>query len=208
MGRDGEIAWLIVWAAAEGRKMAKMIDKYLQVGKSTKNHVLGLLPIPTRLAVSRRVLPVAFPLALLLLAACSADIKVFPEIRQFPEQLEVLARGKIICDGDRRYLPRTVEEGRGGDDSLIIQYEYEELQGRPYKHKASEVTGRLELRSRGKVLKTYRATAMLIVAAEFSSETLSDMRRKGLFAVRDNIEAQMWDDREFLKRLVAEVSFF
>ena len=159
------------------------------------------------LCVFRQVLPVALALALPLIAACSADIKVFPEIRQFPEPLEVLARGKIVCDGDKKYLPRTVGEGRGGDDSLIIQYEYEESQGRPYLRKTSEVVGRLELRSRGKVLKTYRAIAMLIVDRELSSETLSDMRRRGLFAVRDNIEAQMWDDREVLKRLVAGVSF-
>ncbi len=124
--------------------------------------------MPAGLAVSRRVLPVVLALAIPLIAACSADIKVFPEIRQFPERLDVLARGKIVRDGDKKYLPRTVGGGRGGDDSLIIQYEYEELQGRPYKHKASEVVGRLELRSRGKVLKTYRATAMLIVASEFS----------------------------------------
>jgi glutamate synthase (NADPH) small chain len=30
-------ASLIVWAIAEGRKMAAGIDKYLQVGKSAKN---------------------------------------------------------------------------------------------------------------------------------------------------------------------------
>jgi hypothetical protein len=86
-----------------------------------------------------RVLPVALSLTLLLLVACSADIKVFPEIRQFPEHLEVLARGKIVCDGDKKYLPRTVGEGRGGDDSLIIQYEYEELEAAPRYQKASEI---------------------------------------------------------------------
>ena len=158
-------------------------------------------------SASRRVLPVVLALAMPLIAACAADLKVFPEINQFPEHLEVLARGKIVCDGDKKYLPRTVGEGRGGDDSLIIQYEYEEFQERPYKQKASEVVGRLELRSRGKVLKIYKATAMLTAMREFSSETLSDMRRRGLFAVRDNIEAQMWDDRDVLKRLVAGVSF-
>ena len=163
--------------------------------------------MPAGLALSRRVLPVVLALVMPLLAACSADIKVFPEISQFPEHLDVLARGKIVCDGDKKYLPRTVGEGRGGDDSLIIQYKYEELQGRPYLLKTSEVAGRLELRSRGKVLKTYRATAMLTATREFSSETLSDMRRRGLFAVRDNIEAQMWDDRDLLKKLVAGVSF-
>ena len=165
------------------------------------------------LAVSRRVLPVALALAIPLIAACSAEIKVFPEITQFPEHLDVLARGKIVCDGDKKYLPRTVGEGRGGDDSLIIQYQYEELQGRPEeggsyrRQKASGVVGRLELRSGGKVLKTYTAAAMLKVFDELSSETLSDMRRRGLFAVRDNIEAQMWDDRDVLKRLVKGVSF-
>lgn len=159
------------------------------------------------LCASRRVLPVALALALPLLVACSADIKVFPEISQFPENLEVLARGKIVCDGDKKYLPRTVGEGRGGDDSLIIQYEYEELEAAPRHQKASGVVGRLELRSGGKVLKTYTAAAMLKVFDEFSSETLSDMRRRGLFAVRDNIEAQMWGDRDVLKRLVKGVSF-
>ena len=36
MGRDELIASLIVWAIAEGRKMAAGIDQYLSVGKSAK----------------------------------------------------------------------------------------------------------------------------------------------------------------------------
>jgi NADPH-dependent glutamate synthase beta subunit-like oxidoreductase len=39
MGRDGEIAALIVWVIAEGRKMSAGIDKYLQAGKSAKQSV-------------------------------------------------------------------------------------------------------------------------------------------------------------------------
>jgi glutamate synthase (NADPH/NADH) small chain len=39
VGSDELIASLIVFAAAEGRKMAAGIDKYLQVGKSTKRSV-------------------------------------------------------------------------------------------------------------------------------------------------------------------------
>jgi glutamate synthase (NADPH/NADH) small chain len=40
VGGDGLIASLIVWAIAEGRKMATGIDKYLQAGKSAKKAVL------------------------------------------------------------------------------------------------------------------------------------------------------------------------
>ncbi len=39
MGDDGRIASLIVWAIAEGRKMAAGIDKYLQAGKSARKAV-------------------------------------------------------------------------------------------------------------------------------------------------------------------------
>ena len=40
MGSDGLTALLIVWAIAEGRKMAAEIDKYLHAGKSAKKSVV------------------------------------------------------------------------------------------------------------------------------------------------------------------------
>ena len=39
VGEDELIPSLIVWAIAEGRKMAAGIDKYLQAGKSAKKSV-------------------------------------------------------------------------------------------------------------------------------------------------------------------------
>ena len=65
---------------------------------------------------------------------------------------------------------------------------------------AQYVVGNLEIRNGEKVLKTYTAIATLTDQSEFS-ETLTEMRRRGLTAVRDNIEAQMYLDSEFLKNL-------
>jgi glutamate synthase (NADPH) small chain len=39
MGGDGEISSLIVWAIAEGRKMAAGINQYLRVNRSVKKAV-------------------------------------------------------------------------------------------------------------------------------------------------------------------------
>ena len=67
-------------------------------------------------------------------------------------------------------------------------------------HKSQYVVGNLEIRDGEKVVKTYTAMATLNDYSEFS-DTLTEMRRRGLLAVRDNIEAQMYLDGEFLRNL-------
>lgn len=49
-------------------------------------------------------------------------------------------------------------------------------------------------------LKTYRAVGALSTPTT-GGLTLTEMRRLGLLAVRDNVEAQMYQDKEYLRRL-------
>lgn len=158
--------------------------------------------------------PALAVLLLCLFSGCSAKTEVFPKVAYYPDQVEVLVRGKIFCDGDKKYIPRTVESGDGFNEGLTINYVYEDEGGYVrapillgpiitgkgnVRDKAIEVVGRLEIREGKKIIKEYKSSAVMTVVSEFSSETLSEMRRRGLMAVRDNIEAQMWEDREFLK---------
>lgn len=157
--------------------------------------------------------PTLAVLILFLFSGCLAKVKVFPEVAHYPDQVEVLVRGKILCDGDKKYIPRTVEDGGGFSESRAIHYIYEDEGGYvrdpvrvgpiiigkgDVREKGVGVVGRLEIREGKKIIKAYGASAVMTVMSEFSSETLSEMRRRGLMAVRDNIEAQMWEDREFL----------
>jgi hypothetical protein len=167
-------------------------------------HLLRRLISPT---LASLVLPIT------LLVACTAKLTVFPEVSEYPKQVEVLLRGVMSYEGKSDYLPRTIAGGEGGNNRLSLYYGYEDSHSRndlmrirqftaihQVGSKSQYVAGKLEIRDGEKILKTYTAIATLTDQGEFS-ETLSEMRRRGLIAVRDNIEAQMYLDSEFLKNL-------
>jgi hypothetical protein len=151
------------------------------------------------------------------LSGCSANIKMVPEVPTNRIDLQVLLRGNLLYDGKPDYLPRTIAEGTG--NTINIRYTYDDIQARsphtyrfmavspsllftePVGSKAVQVVGSLEILDGESLMKTCSAIATLSISSEFSRETLSEMRRRGLFAVRDNVEAQMYQDREFLERL-------
>ncbi len=146
-----------------------------------------------------------------VLVACSAKLSVLPEVSKYPDQVDVLLRGELAYEGKPEYLPRTIAARKGGDHKLTLRYEYEDSHNRReililpmgYQrvgHKSQYVVGNLEIRDGEKVVKTYTAMATLNDYSEFS-DTLTEMRRRGLLAVRDNIEAQMYLDGEFLRNL-------
>ena len=152
---------------------------------------------------------------------CLARINVVPEIAQKPDEIQVLLRGSLSYEGNPDYLPRTVADYVGSASAIAIRYSYEDVQGRsplvnkftlthsgllfeqPVGFKSVRVIGSLDVLDGERVVKTYSAMATLSAHSEYSRETLSDMRRRGLLAVRDNVESQMYQDREFLQRLTA-----
>jgi hypothetical protein len=127
--------------------------------------------------------------------------------------------GEIDYDGNKEYLPRTVTADASLGHPLILRYRYEVTYGRdavppvitannpltivgfPIGADTVVVIGKLEILKGGAVVKTYSAVCMLDKTRTIFSEgeTLSEIRKRGLLAVRDSIEAQMYADRDMLR---------
>lgn len=160
--------------------------------------------------------------ALITFPGCATRVHTLPE---FPElqHVIVLLGGPITFDGKREYLPRTITDAPISENGLSIRYSYHETQHRndslevlalfnpltligfPTGGTQSTVTGKLDILKGTEALKTYTATCVLEVTRTIftDGESFSELRRKGLVAVRDNIEAQMFQDKEFLAKLSA-----
>ena len=126
-----------------------------------------------------------------------------------------------MYDGNREYLPRTIATASIEPVGLTLRYSYDVRHGRdrvpqllplfnplsivgfPIGEDTLAVEGRLEILRGMEVIKTYTAACILESSRNlfWPGETYSEMRRKGLFAVRDNIETQMQRDREYLSTL-------
>ncbi|MGH7407872.1 MAG: hypothetical protein ACREKF_07695 [Candidatus Methylomirabilales bacterium] len=130
--------------------------------------------------------------------------------------------GAIRYDGNREYLPRLLtgdpasrftlryvhEATYGGQDVPGAVALFNPLTGLgfPTGERQLTIIGRLDIVAEsGEVVKSYTATSVLErTRSLWSDETLSELRRKGLLGVRDNIEAQLYQDREFLKKLLGQ----
>lgn len=160
--------------------------------------------------------------ALITFAGCATRVHTLPEFPELQNVL-VLLGGPITFDGKREYLPRTITDAPTSENGLSFRYSYHEIQQRndsldvlalfnpltligfPTGGTQSTVTGKLEILKGMEALKTYTATCVLEVTRTIftDGESFSELRRKGLVAVRDNIEAQMVQDKEFLAKLSA-----
>jgi hypothetical protein len=162
----------------------------------------------------------AIAVSLMVLVGCGTSMVVTPDLSP-TGSVDFRLKGEIVYDGNREYLPRTIVDAPAGAFALAIQYTYEVIHGRdnvpqllplfnpltivgfPIGEDTVLVAGRLEISKRNQVLKRYTATCALDNTRNifWQGETFSELRRKGLIVVRDNIEAQMNRDREILSRL-------
>ncbi len=158
--------------------------------------------------------------SLLFLCACTTTMTTNPQVAALGDP-NFRISGKVIYDGNREYLPRTIADEPGADVGLTFQYRYNAVYGSrdvpdmiallnpldiigcPTGNAKLTIIGRLDILKGGKVIKTYTATSVGKRTRNLFSEggTFSEMRKKGLMAVRDNIEAQMYQNRDFLNTL-------
>jgi len=159
--------------------------------------------------------------AVILLSGCTPsppNMVTTPDIAVIPTG-DFSLGGEIDYDGNKEYLPRTVTADASLGHPLILRYRYEVTYGRdsvpsaipalnpltivgfPIGADTVVVTGKLEILKGGSVVKTYSAVCMLdkTRTAFSEGETLSEIRRRGLLAVRDSIEAQMYADQDMLR---------
>jgi hypothetical protein len=159
--------------------------------------------------------------AVILLSGCTPstpNMVTTPDIAVIPTG-DFSLGGEIDYDGNKEYLPRTVTADARLGHPLILRYRYEVTYGRdalppaipalnpltiygfPTGADTVVVIGKLEILKGGSVVKTYSALCMLDKTRTIFSEgeTLSKIRKRGLLAVRDSIEAQMYADRDMLR---------
>lgn len=155
-------------------------------------------------------------IGLVLLAGCGTAVSIKPEITGM-SGAELRVEGKVVFDGNHEYLPRTIVQTPASQSGLSFRYFYDvryetdnvpellklinllALLGFPIGEDTLIVVGRLDVIKKLEVVKSYEATCSLVKTRNLFWEgpTLSDLQKEGLFAVRDNIEAQMSSQRTF-----------
>ena len=158
-----------------------------------------------------------------LLAGCAADMIVRPPVHALSGADHRRLEGRIVYDGNRDYLPRLLAEG-AADARLVFRYGYVVTYGSERTSFAGAmfiptpilavpgvmgkdsigIAGQLEVLDGERIVKVYSATAELKTKSSlfYEGETLTEMRRRGLLAVRDSIDAQLVKDGAALLREV------
>lgn len=153
---------------------------------------------------------------LLAFTGCTSSVVVRPTIE--PQTIgNFHIPAKVVFDGNRDYLPRVIQDSVSGDDTTIADYHYDvstkrsnfdsialfnplSLVGFPSGNNQLTLFGELKILRHGALIKTYRAiSAVDQQTGLWSFQTLTDLRREGLIAVRDNIDAQLVLDRKFIE---------
>jgi len=159
-------------------------------------------------------------LMLSLFTGCST-MTITPQLDTVDKPV-VLITGPLQYDGNRLYLPRTISEGDPSEYGLRFRYSTTETQGRsswdiialfnpltilgfPTGRRDSTVGGNLEILKDLEVVKSYTASCQQEAhRGSYYGQSFSELRRTGLVAVRDNIEAQMSRDKYFLEKAASK----
>jgi len=159
------------------------------------------------------------------MTGCTANMVLIPELGKNIDVAGIKIKGTLKqYDGNREYLPRTLDDDPTSNPNLYFHYEYQVIYGKDSTHQAVYffnpltivgfpigedtlvIEARLIVFSKNQTVKEYKATcAFQKVRSIFSEgETFSELRKKGLLLVRDNIEAQMCHDKDFLLNFVRQ----
>lgn len=151
------------------------------------------------------------------LGGCAAKMVITPQVAQCEIESGFQLAGKVDYDGNKEYLPRTIKED-SSKRPVSFKYEYQVAYGRdklpqlvplysplsiigfPIGKNTIVVKGNLKIIKGKKIVKEYTAICGLERMRSIFSEgeTFTELRRKGLLAVRDNIELQMYKDKDDL----------
>jgi hypothetical protein len=162
------------------------------------------------------------------LTACASNPKrfIFPDVSR-PADSPFRIKGKISYEGNRDYLPRTILAEAVTNSSLSFQYNHATSYGMrdvpalmalfnpltffgsPLGENTVTSVGRLSVIKGNETVKFYSALCSIELTRNLFSEgfTFSEMRRESLIAVRDNIESQLYQDREFLTGLTHPIPY-
>jgi hypothetical protein len=164
-----------------------------------------------------------FFLLIFFITSCATTTNIIPKLEKL-ENISILVKGKINYSGNREYLPRTISDDAIEDPLLIIKYQYNVNYGKenipeglhlanlfnplvmvgfPIGEDTLVVIGKIDIIKQSEVIKTYSAICTFEKTRSifYQGPTFTELRKMGLLNIRDNIEAQMNNDREFLSKL-------
>ena len=125
-----------------------------------------------------------------------------------------VVRANVMYDGNQDYLPTVLIRDAGTTPGVVLRYSHDAkyglgelpnsfnlvnpltLIGFPTGSDNLVISGRLDVMRDGDVVRSYgAASAMKRIGSIFSEgDTFTEMRRRGLLLVRDNISAQLCAD--------------
>lgn len=156
----------------------------------------------------------AWVVAVLLCAGCAATLRVTPDVAG-PPAAGCVVRAHVEYDGNRDYLPAVLVDDAAAHPDSVIRYAHEEQYGTsalptgvqlvnplhwigmPTGSSDLVIVARLNVMRRGEVVRSFAAAAVMSRNDTMfgEGETLTDMRRRGLLLLRDNIASQVCVDR-------------
>ncbi len=161
-------------------------------------------------------------LACAALGACATSVVITPQVAETRSAVcEIHA--PLRYEGKPEYLP-TALIAAPGTSALVVRYRYEAqyglketnffltavnpltLVGFPTGSNDVVVTGHVEVLRGETTLRSYAAAAALTRSSTvfYEGESFTDMRRRGLLLVRDNLSHQLCQDQPLLTGMLAE----
>ncbi len=171
--------------------------------------------------IPKRLLSFGFSMFFVILCGCATTMRVNPQVTKM-ENIDFQIKGKIICEGNKEYLPRILVDEPVPNPKFVLKYVYNAVYGKhdvpdlvalynpltivgfPTGENTVTIIGKLDVMKGEEVIKSYIATCVLEKTRSlFSEGTFTEMRKKGLIAVRNNIEVQVYLDKNYLENLLA-----
>ena len=152
----------------------------------------------------------------LLCSGCGTHMDVKPDVPG--GQVDFTLRGKVTYEGNWDYVPKTISNQSADNGSLSFNYAYNVLYGgtamqqdivaillpttmlgAPTGESDVQVRAKLDVMNGSNLIKSYIAACnMTRPRGVFTGGTnFTEIRKRGLMAVKENIELQMVQDRDF-----------
>jgi len=147
-------------------------------------------------------------------------MKINPPVKQ-TDNIDFRLKGKLIYEGNKEYLPRVLIDEPATNPKIEFKYTYGVFYGKqdvpgvlalynpltivgfPTGENTVTVIGRLDILRGEEVMKSYGSSCVLEKMRNlFSEANFTEMRKKALIAVRDNIDSQICSDKNNLEKLL------
>jgi hypothetical protein len=158
----------------------------------------------------------------LALLGCATEVAITPQLADKTPSGKCQIRAPVHYEGKRDYLPAALVDDPNASHATAIRYSFEAqyglnefnpfivfvnpltLVGFPTGNDNLVVTGRVDVVRGDATLRSYAAAASMKRSSTvfYEGETFTEMRRRGLLLVGNNLSSQLCKDQEVLTALL------